>query len=506
MKRQAYGYFASVIMIYLLFITTVKAGYKPLEVQPSGVTAISTQDGPQIILTGSIEKTDRLSLKLFYTDKVYHEKTKEISIVKGIFRVPDQLISKPQIAYLYFSRKGKQIYLPVLLAPNYHLHLSLRIIDFDASKYTAVWSGKGSKVNDFYVAMNANTLFYDASQHVPFNDWYTRTSLKTDSLFKHCSMLFNDSKDINYKYFKDLIYKNLLFQRLDVLMKEANEMLAQQSPFEVDEYIKKHFDEVILKNISDRQYLASPSYKDLMGLSYYYLFYIFKRDQSLHPDSISNKYQAYLRKIAETFKGPVRAYVFFRFINLNLLAATNSYEAFHERAILTKPFLDKFVRGPYYTKLTNDINKKENELANLKIGDSAPAFSLPDEKGNLHSLSDFKGKIIVLDFWASWCLPCRYETPYMKKLVEKYRNDDRLCFVSIAVRDRKDAWLKALKKDAPSWLQLFDDTDHVGKSYFTQSIPKFVLINSKGKISSFDAPEPSKGDQLEDLLKKELAN
>jgi thiol-disulfide isomerase/thioredoxin len=72
-----------------------------------------------------------------------------------------------------------------------------------------------------------------------------------------------------------------------------------------------------------------------------------------------------------------------------------------------------------------------------RAGMSAPAFTLRDEKDIIHNLSDYTGKVVYIDFWGSWCHPCRAETPSMKKIFQQYLNDNRLQIISIAVFDTK---------------------------------------------------------------------
>ncbi|MDB5116561.1 MAG: AhpC/TSA family protein [Mucilaginibacter sp.] len=144
------------------------------------------------------------------------------------------------------------------------------------------------------------------------------------------------------------------------------------------------------------------------------------------------------------------------------------------------------------------------ELGRMAVGRPAPAFTLQSDQQQSWSLSDFKGKVVYLDLWASWCHPCRDETPYLKTLYQKYRNDDRVKFISIAISDVAKDWQKALKEDRPGWLQLTDHDGLVANAYGAHLIPKCVLIDKQGHIAMMDAPLPSSGQKLETLLLKEM--
>jgi thiol-disulfide isomerase/thioredoxin len=122
----------------------------------------------------------------------------------------------------------------------------------------------------------------------------------------------------------------------------------------------------------------------------------------------------------------------------------------------------------------------------------------------MHSLADYKGKVVYLDVWASWCTPCRAETPKLKALYEKYKNDDRIVFLSIAVSDRIDNWKKAVEDDKATWTQLYDKGTTIQDSYKANAIPKFILIDKQGNIANPDAPRPSSGAVIEKLLQQEM--
>jgi thiol-disulfide isomerase/thioredoxin len=130
------------------------------------------------------------------------------------------------------------------------------------------------------------------------------------------------------------------------------------------------------------------------------------------------------------------------------------------------------------------------------VGKPAPGFTLENKSGNTYRLADYKGKVVYLDLWASWCGPCREETPAFRILYNRYKEDNRIVFLSIAVHDGINNWKKALEEDKPEWLQLIDKEDQVWKSYVANFIPKFIVIDKAGNIVNFDAPGPSSGKKL----------
>ena len=144
------------------------------------------------------------------------------------------------------------------------------------------------------------------------------------------------------------------------------------------------------------------------------------------------------------------------------------------------------------------IRKKAEEWAHLSRGMPAPEFALPDINGDMVSLADFKGKYVYIDFWATWCGPCKIEIPYLEKMTEEYK-DKNLEIISISVDRDKQAWIDMVTEDQPQWIQLHDSI-MINDEYLVKYIPTFVLIDREGKIIDARAHRPSSGDLLTDQL------
>jgi len=146
---------------------------------------------------------------------------------------------------------------------------------------------------------------------------------------------------------------------------------------------------------------------------------------------------------------------------------------------------------PLYNKLTKP--QKESELGReiqtylyppkvVKAGDRIADTKLYDLQGKTHSLSDFKGKYILLDFWSIGCYPCLNSLPELKKLSEKYA--DSLTIVSLSMDKKKETWANASKEKKINWVNLSDQLGHTGiaSKYGVNGIPHFVLISPDGII------------------------
>lgn len=131
-----------------------------------------------------------------------------------------------------------------------------------------------------------------------------------------------------------------------------------------------------------------------------------------------------------------------------------------------------------------DLDGIIRQLENVQIGKVAPAFSLPDTAGVSVSLSDFRGKYVLLDFWASWCPPCRRENPNVVKAFNEYK-DKNFTVVGISLDKDKDKWLKAIADDHLTWTHLSDlkywDSE-IPALYGVRGIPSNVLLDPEGVI------------------------
>ena len=448
-------------------------------------------------LQGQITNAYKKQFYLTYqtVDKVISADTIRLDAA-GRFHLQSSKLNEPVAAKL----EGIRLY----LAPGYNLSLTADGTDRLSLFKSKTISGFGSQPNQYLFLIDSLQIsrygevdFYDleegaAVKHIQY--LYELRDSVTAVVFHN-----NRKSDPFHLYYKNLSRLDNTFQKLYMLVAYLNINVGDYQRY--PSFIKTHFNNLHPDSLLRDEYLISPYFKELMEEQYVnYLVQIdYKRDSSLR------KRKDYkLEKINKTFSGRLKEYVLYSRIKASLAFDSRTFLQLNENKARFEPYV-LFIKNPAYQK---DLQKRlafvESELKRTQAGSHAPAFALESNKGEVYSLSQFLGKVIYLDLWASWCHPCREETPYLKALQEKYKDRNDVVFIGISTDKDREKWLKAIEEDKPTWLQLIDKDNIVSKAYVANAIPQFVLIDKKGKIASFDAPRPSSSVELEKLLIREL--
>ena len=170
-------------------------------------------------------------------------------------------------------------------------------------------------------------------------------------------------------------------------------------------------------------------------------------------------------------------------------------------------------KGRNGNQISSDIRKREN----TKIGALAPDFKATDLNNRILPLSQFKKKnVVLLDFWASWCVPCRENIPHLKKIYKKY-NPDGLEIIAISIDNDKNSWVKAVEDEGTNiWLNIHSgftaykpgdfETTSVYANYYYNTIPTQILVDLNGKIIGHWVGNSSENNsaldkQLDEILK-----
>ncbi len=140
--------------------------------------------------------------------------------------------------------------------------------------------------------------------------------------------------------------------------------------------------------------------------------------------------------------------------------------------------------------------------AQLAPGQKAPDIVLPDENGRIKKLSDLNGKVVLVDFWASWCGPCRRANPSLVLLYNKYKKSGFEIY-SVSIDDEKKAWKNAIEQDKLSWSNVIETGGWEGRvatNWKVDIVPTSYLLDRSGKVIVVDPF----GKQLERAVAKQL--
>ncbi|HWV69198.1 TlpA disulfide reductase family protein [Chitinophaga sp.] len=143
------------------------------------------------------------------------------------------------------------------------------------------------------------------------------------------------------------------------------------------------------------------------------------------------------------------------------------------------------------------------EPSAVKVGQVAPDFTLPDPSGKMISLSSFRGKYVLVDFWASWCGPCRQENPNVVKAYQQYKGKN-FTILGVSLDKTKDKWQEAIKADGLAWnhvsdLKFWDSA--VVPLYGLNAIPTNFLLDPQGKVIASNLRGPALEAKLQEVLK-----
>lgn len=398
----------------------------------------------------------RDTLNTARTDKEQNFRFAFIPPYKGIYTLHDGL-------------KDYRLY----LAPGTHVNITLNdgnlILNSTNNTPTRLlhsWDNRSARVKKhalypFYEEYSPEQFFRELDSLIAYNQHLAPDYTTEDSDF---------NKLMTQLPRFDIIYYALNFARTPA----GNKMALNDFP-EIYRHLFQNED------LKDNTLLELPYGTDLLSL---YVRFAHKINPETNLDQILALF------VNPIYKGE---------IVLQQIERLNSFEAFEE---LVKRYT------PYLTldDQKNRIKQNKQRLLPYKQGNKAFPFTFLDTKGKSVSLSDFKGKLVVLDVWATTCTPCIAEFPHLKELVKQFKGKE-VIFIGIATDrvNQKDTWLKFVAEEQLPGIQLFAEgwNNSLCKDYQIQSIPRYMLFDKEGNIITINAPLPS-SPKLKELIEENL--
>lgn len=386
-----------------------------------------------------------------------------IDIAEGFYRLSD-------------GKESTKLY----LKSDFNLQLTLNTEEFDES---IVYTGVGEKENN-YLAKKA--LLEEGFGRLRFYSYYAKQSeeafLKsTDSLFALKTDLLEKTANLD-TLFQYVESKSIEFEKLKRYagFEMMKRYVGGQKGFIVSDNFPNAFSQV---NLEDERLLLSSEYL-------YYIKDYLKQLARGKVEKLEDPILNYIETIDQQVQNPAIMQELYYHVGKWQLNYTEALDDVYKK--ITPKLSDKV----YLQEVTDNYKK----LKRIEKGAQSPDFEFLDINGNIVSLSDLRGKLVYIDIWATWCLPCLKEIPHLKSLEENFKGQD-IAFVSICQSDTKERWENMIKEKELGGIQLFqaDENHPFFQDYLVQGIPRFILLDKEGKIIDAQAKRPSNS-----MLKEEI--
>jgi thiol-disulfide isomerase/thioredoxin len=374
------------------------------------------------------------------------------------------------------------------------------IITIEKDRNHLTIKGGAEKYNEFLMQSHAAMLAEFAGK--PADDRLTQfmldRSVEFFSGFNHphkqiIQDMHNLSVITDYKLYRDMVKYNDNTEKMDSLFSYIKNP-ARDMP---KNGILKYLDKVNFNNPN----ISAVNTPQIMLMNNFIRIF---RTQAVKKDSTLENIDEYIienKIIKDLFKeSRYRS----RLLAYNLYHRINSYTEYPMQLAEVGDFIAEFRKEKFIDDLLPVIEKlysrQVSTIGSLKKGVIAPAFKLIDTKGKTVTLSDFKGKVVYIDMWASWCGPCLKEMPYMEALKKKFSNMP-VEMIAISIDTDKGKWLAKIASMKLGGVQLIDykgsENSKIAKDYKIHGVPHYVLIDKNGRIASAFAPRPSSEVEIE---------
>lgn len=444
-------------------------------------------------LKGKMKNVGQRKIKFtVYLDQVlYQEDTRELRInTDGTFEL-DWELTEPVLGELIYDKKR----VPLFLNPGDQLELKVDVNEFDN---TLIFNGIGGQKNNY---LHRKKRRFGAQEEemktklqyaneVEFTAFMDKAIRERKAFFTNFSQQFKLGKsfekieqaDLDYWYAFSMLnytYEHPLWQGKSAPMRLPDTYYAflKELPISVEDALPSLNYSYFLSQYVEYQYTQTTNKKER------------EANNTIARDN----------KKAVLAKQHLKAEAYYYFMAKQLAASCRRGELKQ-----AGPAIQQFITNCPYDTYNNILRFSYNEALGLMEGTAAPDFTLSDVNGKEVSLSDLRGKVVYIDFWATWCAPCLRYMPASQELSKKYEDKD-VVFLYISLDDRKEDWIKYVKNRNLHGTHVASSAGYgyhakIAELYKVQTLPAYFLVDKAGKIALSEAPTPGAAVQLEKAI------
>ncbi len=379
----------------------------------------------------------------------------------------------------YYYLIDRQNLIILFLSPSMNLNST---ISYNKNVLSLLFQNSGANENNYLQQKTQlNKTFEKVENHQYFLNLNEEDFLKlADSINieKTTFLKSQENLDNDFLLYESFAIENENISFLQRYQKWRGEFLKDPD-FRVSNKYPNPFEKI---DVSNEKLLAHPYFIQCLSD-----FVSFKMDDDTTKDKSLNQLETIGREIKNQKIKDKLAYEITKFG----ITQTKNLDAVYTKFISIQKNED-------YRK---EIEETYLNFKKISRGTISPTFELYDINNKLVTLESLKGKLVYIDIWATWCIPCVNEIPALKELENEFRNKN-IQFVSICLKDSKEQFEKMVKEKELGGIQLFAPDENISffKEYFLSGIPRFILIDKAGKIIESNAFFPSNPKLKEQII------
>ena len=448
--------------------------------------------GPdQAVITGQVNNPQGEKVEIFYVTNLANNDTEMVEVELDVNNRFEAVI--PLIDPRFVNLRTSQRLIPLFVEPGADIQV---VLDGSNRESIPVVSGEKSLESSLLVAYEAEVgsqysyvmTLREAGNHTP------------EEFVEHAWMIYEEKigyLESDHRYnelaqpFIDGMHTNILYDTYGLLLEypAAARRFGQLEALELPANYYDFIEDAVVSN------------DDLVSSRPYFSFMVNYLRHYISENRVEGESRPMTRlqfdHARELFSGKIRDMIMAQQVNsgLNFGNFQDGLDMYHELVALSPT-----------GKVLEMIEKEYETVMALAPGSPAPGFTLTDINGAEVSLDDFLGKVVYLDFWASWCGPCMQQVPYARELKKRMADQEDFVFLYISVDTDEQAWRNKVAEENIQGVHLNVSgfAQDVPRSYNLKGVPTFYLIGRDGLIFDNRPPRPSH-DNVDEVLLSALA-